>query len=116
MKIGLLGTGNLAVTLGRAWASAGHTLVVSGRNPGHAVAAAEQIGAAAAAVGPRELAALADPALVPQAVAATLSVRMQPGQPLLDTLLQMLQPRQMLLVLDNCEHLSGACTTWPRSS
>jgi 8-hydroxy-5-deazaflavin:NADPH oxidoreductase len=60
VKIGLLGTGNLAVTLGRAWASAGHTLVVSGRNPGHAVAAAEQIGAAAAAVGPRELAALAD--------------------------------------------------------
>ena len=60
MKIGLLGTGNLAVTLGRAWAGAGHSIVVTGRNPGHATAAAEQIGAAAAAVGPRDLANLAD--------------------------------------------------------
>ena len=60
MKIGLLGTGNLAVTLGRAWAGAGHSIVVTGRDPGHATAAAEQIGAAAAAVGPRDLANLAD--------------------------------------------------------
>jgi 8-hydroxy-5-deazaflavin:NADPH oxidoreductase len=64
VKIGLLGTGNLAVTLGRAWAGAGYSIVVTGRNPGHATAAAEQIGAAAAAVGPRDLANLADVVVV----------------------------------------------------
>ena len=60
MKIGILGTGNLAATLGRAWVSAGHSIVITGRNPGHAMAAAEEIGAAAVAVGPRDLANLAD--------------------------------------------------------
>jgi predicted dinucleotide-binding enzyme len=60
VKIGLLGTGNLAVALGTAWAGAGHSIVVTGRDPGRATAAAGQIGAAAAAVDPRELAALAD--------------------------------------------------------
>jgi predicted dinucleotide-binding enzyme len=65
VKIGLLGTGNLAVTLGRAWAVAGrHSIVVTGRSPGHATAAAEQIGAAAAAVGPRDLANLSDVVVV----------------------------------------------------
>ena len=64
MKIGILGTGNLAATLGRAWASAGHSIVVTGRNPGHATATAEQIGAAAAAVGPRDLANLANVVVV----------------------------------------------------
>jgi len=56
-----------------------------------------------------ELAALADPALVPQAVAAVLGVREGPGRPLLDGLLISLEPRSLLLVLDNCEHLVDAC-------
>jgi predicted ATPase/DNA-binding SARP family transcriptional activator len=56
-----------------------------------------------------ELAALADPATVPGAVAATLGVTEQPDQPLLATLARFLQPRQVLLTLDNCEHLLGAC-------
>lgn len=64
MKIGLLGTGNLAVTLGKAWANAGHSVVVTGRNAEHARAAAEQIGAAAAAADPRDLASLADVVVV----------------------------------------------------
>lgn len=59
-KIGLLGTGNLAVTLGRAWASAGHSLLVTGRNPQHAVSAAGQIGAAAEPVDPGGFAGQAD--------------------------------------------------------
>ncbi len=55
MKIGLLGTGNLAVALGSAWASAGHSIAVTGRSPDRAKAAAERIGAAATPVDPGEL-------------------------------------------------------------
>src|SRR5438552_860297 len=49
-----------------------------------------------------ELAALADPALVVQAVAAALAVREEPGRPLTQTLLDYLRPRHLLLVVDNC--------------
>src|SRR5207237_2848216 len=56
-----------------------------------------------------ELAALADPALVPQTVAAALGVREEPGRPLTQTLLDYLRPKLLLLVLDNCEHLLAAC-------
>lgn len=56
-----------------------------------------------------ELASLADPALVPQAVAAALGMREQPGRTILTTLTEYLQPRHLLLVLDNCEHLAAAC-------
>ena len=56
-----------------------------------------------------ELAALADPALVPQTVAAAVGVREDPGHPLLATLTDALRPKRLLLVLDNCEHLLDAC-------
>src|SRR5512147_1799613 len=56
-----------------------------------------------------ELARLIDSTLVPQAVAKVLNVVEQPGYPLMDTLLVSLGNRQMLLVLDNCEHLLGVC-------
>ncbi len=56
-----------------------------------------------------ELAAIADPALVPQTVASTLGIREEPGQRLLETLQQHLKPKSLLLLLDNCEHLSAAC-------
>jgi predicted ATPase len=36
-------------------------------------------------------------------------VREEPGRPLLTTLAEHLRPKQLLLVLDNCEHLLGAC-------
>jgi DNA-binding SARP family transcriptional activator len=52
-----------------------------------------------------ELASLSEEALVPLAVASALDVREQPGRPLEDTLVDMLRHKQMLLVLDNCEHL-----------
>lgn len=48
-------------------------------------------------------------ALVPQAVASVLGVREMPGQPLMETLVTYLQSKQLLLVLDNCEHLIAAC-------
>jgi predicted ATPase/DNA-binding SARP family transcriptional activator len=56
-----------------------------------------------------ELAALSDATLVPQAVASALGVRDQPGRSFLETLSSYLQARQLLLVLDNCEHLVAAC-------
>src|SRR4029079_1026231 len=55
------------------------------------------------------LAPLADPALVPQAVAAALGVPEAPGRALALTLADALRPRCLLLVLDNCEHLVAAC-------
>jgi 8-hydroxy-5-deazaflavin:NADPH oxidoreductase len=60
MKIGILGTGNLAVTLGCAWAATGHTLLLTGRNPQHAADAADRIGAAAEPVDPGDIAERAD--------------------------------------------------------
>ena len=55
-----------------------------------------------------ELAALADPGLVPQAVAQAVGVREEPGRPLPATLAEALRPRRLLLVLDNCEHVLEA--------
>lgn len=60
MRIGLLGTGNLAVALGKAWAGAGHSIVVAGRSPNRAKAAAQQLGAPATAIEPDRLADQAD--------------------------------------------------------
>lgn len=56
-----------------------------------------------------ELASLSDPDLVPQAVASVLGTREQPGRSLTETLSDYLRARQLLLVLDNCEHLIEAC-------
>jgi predicted ATPase/DNA-binding CsgD family transcriptional regulator/transcriptional regulator with XRE-family HTH domain len=55
-----------------------------------------------------ELAPVRDPALVPAVVAAALGVRDQPGVPAAKALAQVLARRQLLLVLDNCEHVAGA--------
>jgi predicted ATPase/DNA-binding CsgD family transcriptional regulator/transcriptional regulator with XRE-family HTH domain len=55
-----------------------------------------------------DLAPLADPELVPPAIAASLGVREQPGRPLRETLMRAIGTRGLLLVLDNCEHLLAA--------
>jgi len=56
-----------------------------------------------------ELASLTDPALLAQHVAAVLGVSETPGRSTLDGLLLFLRERQLLLLLDNCEHLLEAC-------
>jgi non-specific serine/threonine protein kinase len=43
------------------------------------------------------------------AVAQVLGLREQPGRPVLAVLAEHLHDRCLLLVLDNCEHLVGAC-------
>jgi predicted ATPase len=55
------------------------------------------------------LAPLADANLVPQATAAALGLREQPGCPILETIQEEVRDRRLLLVLDNCEHLVEAC-------
>ena len=59
-----------------------------------------------------ELAPLADPALVPEAVARVLGVPEVAGVSLFDALVAYLRPRTLLLVLDNCEHLIDACAVF----
>ena len=71
--------------------------------------AADQVDAYADGVVWVELAPLADPALVPRAVAAALGVREAPGRSIEATLAAALQSRRLLLALDNCEHLVPAC-------
>jgi predicted ATPase len=55
-----------------------------------------------------ELAPLSEGALVPQVMAGTLGVQEHPGRPLVESLLDALADKEMLLVLDNCEHLIDA--------
>jgi predicted ATPase/class 3 adenylate cyclase len=56
-----------------------------------------------------ELAPLTDSQLVPQAVASVLGVKEEAGRPLVEALEKHVKDRQLLLILDNCEHLVDAC-------
>jgi predicted ATPase len=55
-----------------------------------------------------ELAAVTDPASVPDAVAAVLGITQQPGKSMSDSVAAALQARVRLLVIDNCEHVLNA--------
>ena len=57
-----------------------------------------------------ELAALDDPRLIPDAVAASLDIRALPSQDPVDAVIDFLATRTLLLVLDNCEHLLAAAS------
>ena len=71
-----------------------------------------------------DLAPLGDPDLVAVTVADVLGVRQEPGRPVLDTLVEAVGGRSLLVVLDNCEHVHrmrapswlmrccGAARTW----
>jgi predicted ATPase len=55
-----------------------------------------------------ELAPARDPAQVASVVAASLGVREQPGVAVAEALARVLARQQLMLVLDNCEHVIGA--------
>jgi predicted ATPase/class 3 adenylate cyclase len=55
-----------------------------------------------------DLAPVTHPAVVPVTVAHALGLPDQPGRTTMDTLLRFVRDRQMLMVLDNCEHLLDA--------
>ncbi|HSN22285.1 MAG TPA: winged helix-turn-helix domain-containing protein [Usitatibacter sp.] len=62
-----------------------------------------------------DLAPLAHEELVTSAIARVLGVRAAPGKSLTDALLDHLEGRQTLLVVDNCEHVCAACARLARS-
>lgn len=49
--------------------------------------------------------------IIQQTVALALGVREEPGKTLYQTLLEYLRPKQLLLFIDNCEHLIEPCVT-----
>ena len=73
-------------------------------------AAAEMLDGSGDGVWLAELAALTDPGLVAAAVAAAVGVDEAPDRPVLDTLVEALRTKELLIILDNCEHLLSACT------
>ena len=56
-----------------------------------------------------ELAAVSDEGAVVPAISEALGVAAGRGRPVLETLVDALAPQDVLIVLDNCEHLIGAC-------
>src|SRR5277367_6443330 len=55
-----------------------------------------------------ELAAVTDPAAVPDAVAAVLGITQQPGKSVSESVAAALEGRVRMLVFDNCEHVRDA--------
>ena len=56
-----------------------------------------------------ELAPITDPELVPNTVANILGIRSESTRPVMAALLDWFSSRQVLILLDNCEHLLDAC-------
>src|SRR4030095_5052782 len=56
-----------------------------------------------------ELATISDSALVAEAIANAVDIREEAGRPPLETIADALRARQLLLILDNCEHIIAPC-------
>jgi predicted ATPase/class 3 adenylate cyclase len=72
-------------------------------------AAAELLDGSGDGVWLAELAAVADQDAVAPAICEAMGIAAQPGRPALETLLDALGPQDVLILLDNCEHLVDAC-------
>jgi predicted ATPase/transcriptional regulator with XRE-family HTH domain len=57
------------------------------------------------------LSPIGDPSLVPGAIASALRVEEVPNRPLIETLLEYLRDKALLLLLDNCEHVVARAAT-----
>jgi len=62
-----------------------------------------------------ELGPLSDSALIGQTIASALGVRDQPGRQILSVIIDFLQPKTLLLILDNAEHVLNACAETARA-
>lgn len=58
------------------------------------------------------MAPVTDPSLLVRTVAGALDVHEDATRPLLDTLLDVLRSKSVLLILDNCEHLIERCAAF----
>jgi non-specific serine/threonine protein kinase len=58
------------------------------------------------------LAALSDENLIPQEIAQSLNVREVSNEPLIESLKTYLKSKDVLLIMDNCEHLIRACAQY----
>jgi predicted ATPase len=56
-----------------------------------------------------ELAPILDPLLIARTVAIAIGLRDEPQRPVIDMLSDYLVEKQMLIILDNCEHVLDAC-------
>ena len=56
-----------------------------------------------------ELAPISEPLLLPRTTAIAIGLRDEPHRPVIDMLCDYLRGKQLLLILDNCEHLVEAC-------
>ena len=56
-----------------------------------------------------ELAPIADPARVAQALAEALGVKEDAGRPVIEAVVKHVRDLALLVILDNCEHLANAC-------
>jgi non-specific serine/threonine protein kinase len=56
-----------------------------------------------------ELAPLTDESLIPQTIASIFALRELPSLPIINIITDYLRSKQLLLILDNCEHLLAAC-------
>jgi predicted ATPase len=59
-----------------------------------------------------ELASIRDPTFVPRLLTKIFDIPHRPEQSALESLLDYLQSKEILLVLDNCEHLIENCAQW----
>ena len=74
-------------------------------------AAAESLDGSGDGVWFVDLAPIADPAVVAATVASVLWVREEAGRPVMESLVEALRDRKLLIVLDNCEHIVTAAAT-----
>lgn len=58
-----------------------------------------------------ELAALGNSEQITRSLAGLFEIKEVAGQPLIDRLISYLKPKELLLILDNCEHLVAECAS-----
>jgi predicted ATPase len=58
-----------------------------------------------------EFAPLSEASLVPQTLAVGLGIQEEAGIPIFDSVIRELKEKEMLIVMDNCEHLIEACAS-----
>jgi len=56
-----------------------------------------------------DLSPVTDPGFVGKTIARVLNIKEEPGKAIIDTLIENIKNKSLLLLLDNCEHLIDAC-------